>query len=303
VDGAGEPRIWSSPDGREWDDVTPDFGPDPLVLVGILRLSVPGVIVVGNASAPSGETGVPLARAFGSQDGRTWTEIDLPTEIAEQGGATVGSGPIGHLIGAGAELWYSPDAESWFPVLSVEENEVLSTPVGGDEGFVIPVTTVDGGTVHASGDGRAWTEGSAPLPLYGVAPWRGDWFAWSFRQDPPGMVLLRSADGLAWDVAADVNDLTGPDGPKAGRDQETDITEAWLSGEGGVVMLTLGWNHCCATPPQGIATLVTTDGEAWLPSGLPSDAYVTSIATDGTIVVAVGHLDRGASVGFWVAER
>ncbi|CAN5477758.1 hypothetical protein BH23CHL10_BH23CHL10_18170 [soil metagenome] len=93
--------------------------------------------------------------------------------------------------------------------------------------------------VLASGDGIAWFEAEPPVRLSGVAPLAGDWLAWAYTELT--ISTLRSANGLDWSVALDVNDLTAPDGPKAGRGLESGITEATVSGEGGVVVMTLGW--------------------------------------------------------------
>ena len=57
------------------------------------------------------------------------------------------------------------------------------------------------------------------------------------------------------------------------------------------------------TPPAGVGVWTSTDGETWSASDLPEGAYVTAIATDGDVVVAAGHLERGARAAFWVADR
>jgi len=300
IGGGGEPRIWTS-DGLTWEETAPDFGSDALELAGILPLSGGGVVVIGNARAAT--TG-PKARAFRSEDGVTWTELDLPTEIAEAGDVRVASGPIGHLIITPDEIWYSADVESWQQAFVAPSGVTFGEPAAGDEGFVTwASTTGSDPMIYASGDGVTWFEGTTSVGLFRVAPWRGDWFGWGFVADPPAMTVFRSANGLDWSAAGELADLVGPDGPtyKAGMDSE--VTELTLSGDGGVLLATLGWNHCCAQPPRGVATVVTTDGETWLPTGLPEDAFVSAIATDGSVVVAVGHLERGARVGFWVADR
>jgi hypothetical protein len=302
IGGAGEPRIWTSADGREWGESTVDFGPEMVELAGILRLSNGGVVVVGDAR---GATEGPRARAYRSEDGATWTELDLPTEIAERGEVRVASGPVGHLITMPDEIWYSADAESWQLAHEAPAGVTFQEPAAGDEGFVTWASSTDGGdpVIYASGDGTSWFEGTTTVAIFRVAPWRGDWFGWGFIEDPPTMALFRSANGLEWSAAGDLSDLVGPDGPSYGPGMDGEVTEMFLSGDGGVLLATLGWNHCCAEPPRGVATAVTTDGETWLPTGLPEDAYVSAVATDGSVVVAVGHLERGARIGFWVANR
>ena len=301
VGGPGGPRIWTSDDGRAWEEASLNLGPDTVELRGILRLSAGGVIVIGEQYGSDG----PRARAFRSEDGTSWTEIDLPTEIAERGGVRVASGPVGHLITLDDEIWYSAEAESWQLVHEAPTGVTFLQPAAGDEGFVTSASSADGDVpvIYASGDGLTWYEGTTPTGVFGVAPWRGDWFGWGYTEDPASIGLFRSANGLDWSDAGDLSDLTGPGGPTAGQGMDSDVTEMTLSGEGSILLATLGWNHCCATPPRGVATYLTTDAETWAPAGLPEGAYVSALATDGTVVVAAGHLERGASIGLWVADR
>jgi hypothetical protein len=297
-----EPRIWSSSDGRAWTRVEADLGAASVELRGISRLSAGGVMIIGRIPAGGGSDYA--ARAWRSDDGQAWTALDLPSELV--GSIDVASGPVGHVISTGRALWYSAEVESWQRVHRAPTGIALRSPVAGDEGFVVPAyRTDDSGAaiVYASGDGLAWFEGSPSDAVLGVASWRGDWLGWSYTADPETISILWSADGLEWSVALDVNDLTPPDGPKAGLGMESGITEVALSGEGGVVATTLGWNHCCVMPPLGVGVYVSMDSEAWIDTGLPRDAYVSSLATDGEVVVLGGHLDRGrGGVAFWVAE-
>ena len=71
-----------------------------------------------------------------------------------------------------------------------------------------------------------------------------------------------------------------------------------------MLTLTLGWNHCCATPPGGVGLFSSIDGETWVPvDGPPPSLYVTAMATDADTVVIGGHVMRGTSAGFWAADR
>jgi hypothetical protein len=298
-----EPRVWSSPDGSAWSQVEAGLGTAGVGLRGILRLSTGGVMIVGRV--PAGPGSGFAAKAWRSNDGQAWTAVDLPVELVGQ--IDVASGPIGHVISTGRDLWYSAEAESWRRVHRAPAGVGLRSPVAGDEGFVVPAFRVDGGgapIVYASRDGLAWFEGTPSEAVLGVASWRGDWLGWGHTADPTTISILRSANGLDWSVALDVNDLTPPDGPKAGLGLESGITEVTLSGEGGVVAMTLGWNHCCVQPPQGVAVYVSMDGDAWVDARLPENTNVSSLATDGEVVVLGGHLHRGhGGAAFWVAER
>ena len=245
------------------------------------------------------------ATAWRSQDGEAWTRLDLPTEIATAGGVAVASGAIGFVISTASEVWYSADVESWQLVHEAADGVAFRQPTAGDEGFVVSAldTDADRSLVFASGDGLTWYEADAPGMPFSIAPFGGDWLTVAFTDDASTIAVFRSANGLDWSATADVNDLTGPDGPKAGEGPKSEITEALVSGEGRVAVLTLGWNHCCARPSAGVQVHVSTDGDTWQQPGLPETAYVTATATDGEVVVIAGHVDRGERIAFWLAER
>ena len=300
--GASQPRIWSSPDGRAWTATRPQLGSTDVELRGIVRLSTGGVIIVGRVPVPASGGGSFQAAAWSSLDGEQWTPVEL---VAEMAGPTIdlASGPVGHVISTGRALWYSAEGVRW---QRVHRAPALRVPGAGDEGFVAPTgegTAAGAPIIYASGDGLTWIEGSAPARIDGVAAWRGDWLGWAYTENPMTISILSSSDGLDWAVDFDVNDLTPADGPKAGQGLESEITQVTLSGEGSVVAMTLGWNHCCAMPPAGSGVFVSTDAETWATAGLPPNTYVTSLATDGEVVVMTGHFGRGRGVTFWVADR
>ena len=173
------------------------------------------------------------------------------------------SGPVGHVISTGRALWYSAEGVRW---QRVHRAPALRVPGAGDEGFVAPTgqgTAAGAPIINASGDGLTWIEGAPPASIEGVTAWRGDWLGWAYTENPTTISILSSGDGLDWTVDFDVNDLTPADGPKAGQGLESEITQVTLSGEGGVVAMTLGWNHCCAMPPAGSGVYLSTDAETW----------------------------------------
>ena len=275
---------------------------DDVELRGILRPSTGGVIIVGRVPVLASGGGSFQAAAWSSLDGEQWTPVEL---VAEMAGPTIdlASGPVGHVISTGRALWYSAEGVRW---QRVHRAPALRVPGAGDEGFVAPTGQVDAAgapIIYASGDGLTWIDGAPPASIEGVAAWRGDWLGWAYTENPTTISILSSADGLDWAVDFDVNDLTPADGPKAGQGLESEITQVTLSGEGGVVAMTLGWNHCCAMPPAGSGVFVSTDAETWTTAGLPPNTYVTSLATDGEVVVMTGHFGRGRGVTFWVADR
>ena len=119
--------------------------------------------------------------------------------------------------------------------------------VAGDQGFV--AATASPAAIVASGDGRSWYPGSNRLPA-NVAALGGDWVATGYSGDSTTITVWHSANGLDWTPGIDVNDLTGPDGPKTGRGlNEAAINGASLAGGAGYAFLTLTNNHCCAQMP------------------------------------------------------
>jgi hypothetical protein len=70
-----------------------------------------------------------------------------------------------------------------------------------------------------------------------------------------------------------------------------------------LVVLTLGFNHCCAALPASVGVWISPDASTWEASGLEGGAYVTAAASDGEVVVLAGQLERGREAAFWVRER
>lgn len=293
-----EPRVWTSPDGITWTQHEPDLG-GMINLEAIVRLAEGDVVVLGTLTADGAS---PETRAFRSSDGTTWNPIDLPSEIAGLP-SRVASGPIGTVVVTETEAWYSADMESWQRVLTAATGTQLMSPSAGDEGFVITVGGAgeNGISTYASGDGLAWVEGRASGDVYEIVAYGGDWIGWGYTEGD--ITLYRSTNGLDFTAITTVNALVDPNGPQAGQGLEG-ITGVELNGEGRVVSLTLGFNHCCAQAPIGLGVLTSTDVETWTEGDLPEGAYVSALTTDGSVVVMVGHLDRGAGgIGFWIADR
>ena len=131
----------------------------------------------------------------------------------------------------------------------------------------------------------------------------GDWLATASGGDPTTIQVLHSANGLDWTPVLDVNDLTGPDGPKTGRGlNEAAINTARLVGGAGHAFLTLGDNHCCAQSGWSYGVWTTTDGSAWVPA-VDGNAQVSSVANHGSTVVLAGHQGRADDAAMWVGER
>jgi hypothetical protein len=272
-----------------------------LLDAGQLRM----VAVVGGNSACA--AGAPAARtaAWASDDALTWRQIDLrlPTGVVANSFAF---GPRGYALSTITQLWYSADGLVWTLAHEVPAGGGLHSVVAGDEGFVARGYQDPGSglaTVLASGDGRTWFE-ARNFPGVGaieVTSLRGDWLALAYERDPSTMSVWWSANGLDWTRTVDVNDLTGPDGPKAGQGMASGITGGALASGGGRAYLTLTWNHCCAQMAVNIGVWSSVDGAAWSAAAI-EDGLIRSVASDGNVTVLAGHLGRGARAAFWIAE-
>jgi hypothetical protein len=136
-----------------------------------------------------------------------------------------------------------------------------------------------------------------------VAPLGADWVATGYSGDPITITVWHSANGLDWAPVLDVNDLTGPDGPKTGRGlNEAAINGASVVGGAGHAFLTLTNNHCCAQMSWNYGVWGSADGITWAPV-VEGDAFVSSVASGGGSTIFAGHLRRGDDAAFWIGDR
>ena len=292
----GDQRLWTSDDGRTWTEQDADFGTDDASLAGLAPLADGRLLALGTVGVDL-EPGIPPFRplAWVSNDAVAWTAVKLPVPD----GTTISSfadGAMGYVFTLVSQLWFSADGHDW-----ASTREGVRSVHAGDEGFV-GIMAGDGSgpaTVVASADGVEWFI-SKPIGtgIIDVAPLGGDWLATTYEEST--ISVWWSADGLDWERVLDVNDLTGPDGPKAGLGIESGITSATLSGAGDLAVLTLSWNHCCAQLPVGVGAWTSTDGRTWNAALEPEG--VVEAAAVGDVTVLVGFLNRGEEAAFWVGE-
>jgi hypothetical protein len=248
-----------------------------------------------------------------SQNAIQWDAVVLPISDDAQV-ASLAHGPKGYVLSAQTphtefdpnadltpgEIWYSADGIAW-----TKTHEGAVGAVAGDEGFVAIQSALAAGPsqVVASADGRTWYASEVVgAPLFDVAALGGDWVAIAAGEDPGTIQVLRSENGLDWTSVLDVNDLTGPDGPKTGRGlNEPAINSAFLAGGDDHAFLMLGNNHCCAQMGWTYGVWVTTDGATWT-EAIPGDAFVISVAAADGVMVLGGHVGRGDDATFWIGK-
>ena len=295
------PALWTSPDGESWTEQPAELGADDASLTGIAPLPDDRLLLVGRVPGLGAvpDQPVPATAAWVSEDGSAWQAVDLP--IAED--LVIDSfdhGPKGYVLAGGGEIWYSADGTNW-----ARTYEGAVGVVAGEEGFVATLIPAAAGpsSVVASADGQTWiTSAQVATPLLDVAALGGDWVATGY--DDEGRIMVwHSANGLDWAPMVDVNDLTGPDGPKTGRAMEEAeaINGASLTGGAGHAFLTLTNNHCCAQMAWNYGVWGSADGSSWA-QVIEGDAFVSSVASDGEATVLAGHLGRGDDAAFWIGE-
>ena len=306
-----EVRAWTSDDaGRSWEEHTVDLGTDDVEVGGMavlpdgrfLAVGVVGLTLYRSNNEP------PTTAAWISDDGVTWSATSAPfvgVALPELviSGADVAAGAAGIVVSTGGTLWHSTDGRGWDLVHELPAAVATHGLDAGLEGFVAAAHETDGGAqfVLASGDGREWHQ--RELVIGDITGIGGDWLGTAFSLDPSTIFILASANGLDWAAAVDVNDLTAADGPKAGQGMESGITEVTLASDGELVVLTLGWNHCCVQRAAGVEVHASADGRTWEKLDLQPDAFVGAAASTERVRVLAGYVGRAAEAAFWVSGR
>jgi hypothetical protein len=299
-----EPMVWTSADGRQWSEGSKLVDATDIQLTSVATLLDGRVMVTGDvgkeAAATDGDAPLPSTGVWVSSDGRHWEPLDAPFGDDEL--MAVGAGPVGYVAAGGREVWFSTDGTAWELVHQVADGEVVRNPVAGDEGFVASGDDSNGGSfMLASGDGIEWFEARG-TQIIDIAPIGGDWLGTMLV--PETINLMRSGNGLDWSTVLDVNTLTGPDGPKAGRGLSNDaIHRAPISSVDGFQVMSFAWNHCCAQPDMGTMVVASTDGQEWMQIDLGEAPRVVAAAADDAVIVLVGQANRGTEGAIWVRDR
>lgn len=286
ADFAAATTVWFSPDAVVWE---------PADLITGVRMSAvadsgPGFVAVGHADSntigletDAGPLPYPVPAVWTSDEGRVWTSADIIESAPFQYGelhdvAVTDSG----LIAAGqvwdAEtlsspaVWSSPDGLNW----KLQPGDPLALTLERADQMLMKVVAGPGGFVAAG----------MTLPA---------------SSDAPGPIITWwSQDGVSWAPSP-----VGPDSfPIA-----TSLSELVAFGSGFVMG---GFE-----PSVGPLVWFSADGRAWdepivLPTRSETDSsFLTGLATDGSIVVALGDevvLDDGlgpatGSLSIWMSSN
>jgi hypothetical protein len=222
--------IWSSTDGRTWDEVTVP-GADGLPLYAVASGPF-GLVAVGRQAVGS----IGQQQVLVSADGEAWTRLsgtpfELPgTSVNDVAGDSiyVAAGSVAEPEQDGqAVLWTSANGRDWEEVYRSAEDGWIDQVVPNGGGWVAVGTVLRpvSGNVRASipfpavwdsADGQTWAQRDLPLPstagggsaqalLDGAAGLVAVGFGEYPPMDPPGPVngfaAWRSTDGETWQPA------------------------------------------------------------------------------------------------------
>lgn len=180
-------RIWLSPDGWDWEDMTPTATFLGAHLTDVFEARDGSLIAVGGIHPVFDLSWV---HAWRSMDGRNWKRVDLglPSDFVV---VAIESGPLGYVLngsqGKGYEIWFSDDGLSWDLVWRAPDANGMRTFVtgigAGQHSFTAFGYEYGGyqitSSLLASTDGRDWP--IAPFApdafVRGAAPLRDAWIA------------------------------------------------------------------------------------------------------------------------------
>jgi hypothetical protein len=294
-----EPRVWRSADGQSWSEGTIDLGAgaSPQALAPLADGSL---MILGSIGGSVEYWSDPArAAAWTSLDGVAWTRLDLPFD-----GQTV-YGPIEFAAGGRGivatvddEIWHSPDGRTWGLAYDGPRGTVAYGAVAGDEGWIVRRSNASLGTTTllVSGDAVTWHE--VDLGYVGtVGNIAGDWLASRQSEDWERTEILRSANGLDWQVIVDMNALVDPE-------RAFGFNSAILSGTEDVLVMS-PWlqGHCVSMPSGGLGAWWSVDGGAWAPAGTGDESVVTHTVGAGDVTVMAGYSVSTGDIAFWVSAR
>jgi hypothetical protein len=296
--------VWLATDGSDWAVAPVGDAFDGVELQQVLVRDDGSLLALGH-TWPGVDR---VSAAWESDDGRTWTAVELTGVPASAAIIDVAHGPGGYVAsvstGGSASLLFSADAFTWE---ETRAGTYASDLGAGPEGFVAAVIGVepeDAGVV-ASSDGRDWFDaGAPPRGSTVVAPRGGDWlavaseFGNSFRA-----TSWRSANGLDWTELGDVPraDVSF----SAGETITCQESPAELHAVADTVLLGMTLLGPCSEGGVIAAggSYASLDGTGWtrLPFGDQATVRGAVAVGDGIVAVTDTATNRAPTIGvtFW----
>jgi hypothetical protein len=296
-----EPWLWRSTDGLSWSEQALDLGPGASVheLAALPDGSIMVLGSVGGSIVYWSEPARPAA--WTSLDAITWTRVSLPFGEEVQAPIRYAAGGRGLVATIDDWIWHSTDGRTWRPVHHVPRGQWVYEPVAGDEGWIVKHGNASLGTTTllVSGDAVTWYE----VDLGNVATVSnvaGDWLASRHSDDWERTEILRSANGLDWEVVLDLATLPPP----------ADVAEefgafdgARMTGTDEMTLLSPYQAGHCFSMPSGYGVWWSSDSRTWVPVDLTEGAVIMHAAELGDVSVLAGYLADRGGVAFWTSTR
>ena len=207
------------------------------------------------------------------------------------------AGGRGLVATNGEEIWHSVDGSAWSLAYEAPRGTWVHDAVAGDEGWIVKRASASLGTTTllVSGDAVTWYEvdlGNVAT----VANVEGDWLVSRQSDDWLRTELLRSANGLDWNVIVDLSQLSPPEGT------EVTANGAMLTGTSEVLLMS-PWEggHCGSMPSAGWGSWWSVDGIGWASAGIGGGAVVTHAIDVGDRTVLAGYTDGSGQMNFWIS--
>ena len=296
VGGMPHPRLWRSGDGRSWSEADLDLGPGASAH-DLAPLADGSLMILGTIGGSESYWSEPAAAAaWSSTDAVAWTPVALPFAVQPQVGPIQFSAGRAGIVGTiDDEIWYSADGRTWELVYDAPRGSWVYEAVAGDEGWIVKETNASHYTTKllVSGDALSWHE--VDLGNVGtVSSVAGDWLATRYSDDWERAEIVRSVNGLDWQVILDLDDL---------EDGTANFGGATMAGTDTMTVLSPWEAGHCMSMPTGKGVWWSTDGGPWTSAGLTESAVVTHAAEIGDVSVLTGYLAGSGGVAFWVSNQ
>jgi hypothetical protein len=317
--------VWASADGSTWAKRSNSgaFGIDGrrFVVQGISDDGLGGLVVVGN-SLGKAPTDV-IASAWHSQDGSSWTPMQVDSSAGQEMAAGVVSRPGAAVAAGNGVAWLSIDGRSWSPQVLpgavTAGGSYTPTVVGSwNGGFVIIGLWIGAGparsTAWYSSTGRDWTQAGTSLVGFlasGVASIGGKIVVVGsdLGASSPGLAASwSSSDGRTWAENTAPTDLSSVALDGVAQVGHSLLAFGAPAGGSASSIKQAGPTLAGSTPKPSDTELiwVSDDGVNWLPikstAGPLDDAHIVAFGntvlmiggSNGSMSATIGTLHLGA---------
>jgi hypothetical protein len=297
-----EGRIWLSPDGAVWEDVTPSGELTNVDLSEVFVRADGTLVVMGGVSqVVPGGTELSSLGAWESQDGQSWAPITPPLPGVR---GDVETGALGYIALSYADLtssaptvWFSADGTTWTVTHQLPDG--FFDLDAGDQGFVVVGDT----QIVAAGGDLQWVPATNP-PLVAppnAAALGGDWVVVPAAGGGPTATSWFSGDGLNWAQSGSLP----LEQVQAGQTSCLEFPNGAVS-TASAVFLSMTLSGPCSEGAFIVHGTVrwSSDGAAWASLPFPvgdvgvqnSGSRVEGAAEANDVLVLAGQLDRQAAL-------